>query len=84
MKKLLIASCWLIMTNAMWAQQDLKLTIISDGDRGTYEFKELVKTEINALLGQQFNIQYQEFNPTGSLESDTETIQRILEDDSDM
>ena len=84
MKKLLVTACWLIIANVILAQQDLKLTILSDGDRGTYEFKELVKTEINALLGQQFNILYQEFNPTGSLESDTETIQRILEDDSDM
>ena len=45
------------MTNAMWAQQDLKLTIISDGDRGTYEFKELVKTEIFYCINQSFPVQ---------------------------
>ena len=57
---LMVAS--IVVLNAMRAQNTAEIVLVYDGNIGTRDFKELLKSEIRTLLSQQFELVFNEFS----------------------
>lgn len=78
------AALFLSTMLTLWAQQEAKLTILADGNRGSKGFKEVVKAEINALLSSQYDLSYREINLNEVTAPATSIIQAAFQDDSNI
>lgn len=66
------------------AQDTTRITLLQDGDRGTNEFIQLVVNEIDALLAQDYTLDYNVLRLDQSKLSVNQALDQVLADDSEI
>lgn len=80
LRKLLLLLGLSLSLQCLLAQQDLNITIISDGeDRDTSFFQERIKTEIKALLDANYNIRFTAYYGENNIATIQQYINQVYE-----
>ena len=77
----------LLLFGCSWnsfSQESISITIVEDGDRGAGLFLNLVKSEIDALLSHEFEVQYKILNLKENSGTPESLIEEGLQDDSEL
>lgn len=84
MRTTLLLVLLFVVAQLAYTQKPASINIVYDGDRGSTDFLNLLKQEIDVLLAQRYNLSYQEYNISDSNQAAAAVVNTALTDKSNV